>query len=390
MAELDIERIEIVVDPNDPTTKGAYFNEAGDLVVIGKAVAKVDCPKVIIPSADDLEEIIIQIVNRYGAEYLEPIEEILGVFPLSHNWSADLDIPELYWENKIQCIIEEFKLFPQIKFAEVVSKLVPIELKFKVPPFGIEVDCLRLLNDPDYKGELIAELRKMMEEMGDEFDALLPDFTKENWDGTKGIDWPDIKLSKAWKELIGGVKDILEGGLFAAIGKLLGKSPVKEIVELLPDPIGFLLELCISVPAGKFKFDTDAFFKKIIEEAEEAGEDAMQALLDTEIPFVSEVPSILGLDDILPKTLGDLINLDIEDKQIDFPAWNTQKLYERFKTFIQDLPQILLEACLQKLTKLISFIVPSGFPLPFTICSFLEIIGFPKEIDITKALMVET
>ena len=61
----------------------------------------VDCPEVVIPSADDLEKIIIFIGNQYGWEYIQPIEEILGAFPLSHTWDGiTLDIPELEWEGK--------------------------------------------------------------------------------------------------------------------------------------------------------------------------------------------------------------------------------------------------------------------------------------------------
>ena len=74
-------------------------------------VEKIPCPKVITPTADDLEKIIIFIGNKYGWEYIEPLNEILGAFPLSHSWDGiTLDIPELEWENKIQAIIEEFKL----------------------------------------------------------------------------------------------------------------------------------------------------------------------------------------------------------------------------------------------------------------------------------------
>ena len=81
----------------------------------------VDCPEVLIPSADDLEKIIIFIGNKYGWEYIKPIEEILGAFPLSHTWPDDLDFPELEWEGKIQAIIEEFKLFPIVKIAEFLK-----------------------------------------------------------------------------------------------------------------------------------------------------------------------------------------------------------------------------------------------------------------------------
>ena len=124
--------------------------------------------------------------------------------------------------------------------------------------------------------------------------------------------------------------------------------------------------------------------------AEEAGVELRDYLLETEIPFVSEVPSILGLDDILPKTLGDLINLDIKDKQIDFPRWDEQKLFERFKTFIKDLPQVLIEACLAKLTELISYFIPPEIPIPFTLCTFLSVIGFPKEISVNNLVLEGT
>ena len=37
---------------------------------------EVPCPKVVVPTADDLEKIIIFIGNRYGWEYIKPLEEL--------------------------------------------------------------------------------------------------------------------------------------------------------------------------------------------------------------------------------------------------------------------------------------------------------------------------
>ena len=107
------------------------------------------------------------------------------------------------------------------------------------------------------------------------------------------------------------------------------------------------------------------------------------------IPVVSEIASeaeVLGLE--LPETLGDLINLeDIgEFKKIDFPNWNIDKLGDRLKAFIENLPQMLLEAVLEKLSKYLGMLIPSGIPIPFTLCSFLEIIGMPKEISIDNLI----
>ena len=348
------------------------------------AVATVPCPQVIIPSADDLEEAIISIITNYGAEVLEPIEEILGAFPLSHTWPDDLDWPELEWEGKIQAIVEEFKLYPIVKIAEFLA----VPLTVVVPPFGIEVDCKKLFEDPSYKLELLDELEKSLGL--DVIEELMDDFSAENWNGEFGIDIPKIKLAKAWKEMIEELKKIFMTGGFSAIGKLLDKEPLKTLIETLPDPIGFFLELIASFPKGGYEFDADALFKKLREQAEKEGIELKELLLQTEIPFVSEIPAeMLGLEDVLPETLGDLIDLGKtgEHKKIDFPRWDEQKLFERFKTFIKDLPQILFEACLAKLTELIKFFIPPEIPIPFTLCTFLSVIGFPKEISVENLVL---
>lgn len=344
-----------------------------------KSVA-VDCPEVVIPSADDLEKIIIFIGNQYGWEYIQPIEEILGAFPLSHTWPKELDWPELEWEGKIQAIIEEFKLYPIVKIAEFLA----VPLTVVVPPFGITVDAKKLFEDPSYKLELLDELEKSLGL--DVIESLMDDFSAESWNGKFGVDIPKIKLAKAWKELIEELKKIFMSGGMSAMAKLIEKEPLETIVESLPDPIGFFLELIASFPKGGYEFDADALFKKLREQAEKEGLELKELLLQTEIPFVSEVPSILGLDDILPETLGDLIDFDVKKdfKKFDFPRWDEQRLFERFKTFIKDLPQILLEACLAKLTELIKFFIPPEIPIPFTLCTFLTVLGFPKQIDVVE------
>ncbi|OUX37422.1 MAG: hypothetical protein CBE21_09515 [Proteobacteria bacterium TMED261] len=339
---------------------------------------KVPCPKIIVPNSDELENIIIELGNKYGWEYLQPIEEILGAFPLSHTWNKELDIPELEWEGKIQAIVDEYKIFPIIKICEKLG----VSLELTVPPFGIKVDVGKLVSDPEYKTELFEELREIVS-----LDGLLDDFTAEGWNGDLGIDIPDIKLSKAWDEMISEIQSMLETGMFSKIGELLDAEPLKTLIETLPDPIGFLLELVASVPKGGYKFDSDKLFKELREKAEEAGEDVKNSFLEYEIPFVSEVPDILGLGDVLPKTLGDLIDLDKtrEVKNIDFPRWEEEKLFKKFKHFIQNLPQVLLEACLEKLTALIEPLIPPEIPIPFDLCVFLQAIGFPKEISVSSA-----
>ena len=354
---------------------------------------KVPCPKVVKPTADDLEKIIIFIGNRYGWEYIKPLEELLGAFPLSHSWDGiTLDIPELEWEGKIQCIIEEFKLYPLVKIAEVFSKIIPVPIVVVEPITGISVDVPKLVEDPDYKAKLLTEFQQVGDEI---LDLFIPDFILENWDGTDGIDAPAIKMSKAWKEFVAKIKELFQGNIFGTLKDILKDSALETVIDAIKaagSPFTDYLDLLISLPGmvvsgGQLDFDTDAFLMGLKKQFEEAGKDFQTELLAYPLPVVSEIAGqaeLVGLD--LPETLGDLIDLEEigEFKKVDFPNWNIDKLRDRIDNFIKNLPQMLLEAVLEKLSKYLGMLIPSGIPIPFTLCSFLEFLGFPKQIDVVE------
>ena len=113
------ERVGVDVPPMD----------IGDVSLVHPLSAEVPCPAVLLPTADDFSQAIIAIGNRYGWEELKALEEVLGVFPLSHTWDKiNFDVPELEWEGRIEAMIEEFKMFPAIKIAEVLGSLVDLDL----------------------------------------------------------------------------------------------------------------------------------------------------------------------------------------------------------------------------------------------------------------------
>lgn len=360
------------------------------------APVKVPCPKVVKPTADDLEKIIIFIGNQYGWEYIKPLEELLGAFPLSHSWDGiTLDIPELEWENKIQAIIEEFKLYPLVKIAEVFSKIIPVPMVVVEPITGISVDVPKLISDPDYKGQLLTQFQ----EAGDDIiDLLVPDFVLENWDGTDGIDAPAIKMSKAWKEFVAKVKELFQGNVFATLAEILEDEALEAAIELIEEvgrPFTQYLALLIKLPGmvvsgGQLDFDTDAFLMELKKQFKEAGKDFQTELLAYPLPLVSDISGyaeLVGLD--LPETLGDLIDLEEigEFKKVDFPNWNIDKLRDRIDNFIKNLPQMLLEATLDALKKYLKMLVPGDIPIPFTLCSFLEFLGFPKQISVSNLVL---
>jgi len=369
--DLDIENIEILVDPNDPTTKDAYFNEAGDLVVVGKRTAKVPCPDVVVPTADDLRQIFLAIGNRYGWQELEKIEEILGAFPLSFTWNPNFDFKELEWDGRIEALIEEFKMFPAVKIAEVLSEFVPFDFEFTDPIFGIKVDVIKLFKDPEYKGQLIQEMRDKFEELKD----LLPDLSRENWDGTDGVDSPDLALTQMFKEMISEIKKMLTNSLYYGFEKLI--KVFKEIWDALG--LDFIPSLVIDI----LTFDIDGFLQSVKDKWKEEKERG--------ISFQSFKDYLLGIQlPLIGLTVGDLINLESEDSKIDFPNWDTQKILNKIKAYFIDFPQKIIEEWIEKVTKFFEAIgLKWPIPIPFTFCAFLEAIGVPKTIDITNALTLD-
>ena len=66
------------------------------------------------------------------------------------------------------------------------------------------------------------------------------------------------------------------------------------------------------------------------------------------------------------------------------PNWNIDKLRDRFDNFIRNLPQMMFEACLSFLTEIMDILIPVDIPIPFDLCTFLSLIGFPKEISVSN------
>ena len=121
------------------------------------------------------------------------------------------------------------------------------------------------------------------------------------------------------------------------------------------------------------KFDVDGFLLELKKAAKDAGKDFKEMLLETELPLI-------GL------SIGDLLSLENEDKLIDFPNFDVQKIIDKIKAYFRDWPQKLLEewiGIVQAFLDKIEFSLP--IPIPFDLCMFLEQVGFPKEISVTSA-----
>ena len=337
-------------------------NEAG--------AVSVPCPKVLVPTADEVSQIFISIGNQFGWEYLDELKDILGAFPLSFTWDGDFDVPELEWEGRIEAMIEEFKMFPAIKIAEAIAELTPISLELTDPIFGITVDLKKLLEDPEYKGTIV----KQMQDKFEELKSMLPDISRENFDGTDGLDSPSLQLNQMFKEMIGELKKMLTESIYYAFLKLI------EIFEEIWDALG--LDIIPTLIIDILTFDVEDFIGELKEQwkkiKEETGQSFKDFLLEIELPLI-------GLK------VKDLIDMDLNDKKLDIPNWDTQKIINKISAYFRDFPQKLIEEWMKIVTEFLDKIgLNLPIPIPFDFCMFLEIIGFPKEIKIQDALALET
>ena len=111
---------------------------------------------------------------------------------------------------------------------------------------------------------------------------------------------------------------------------------------------------------------------------EETGQSFKDFLLEIELPLI-------GLK------VKDLIDMDLKDKKLDIPNWDTQKIINKIGAYFRDFPQKLIEEWMKIVTEFLDAIgLKLPIPIPFDFCMFLEIIGFPKEIKIQDALALET
>ena len=141
----------------------------------------------------------------------------------------------------------------------------------------------------------------------------------------------------------------------------------------------------------------DEIYELVKQKLDPEGISIQETLLNFPFPIPIAIPSILGLDEVIPETVGDLINLieTEEVKEIDMPNWNVEKLFQRFKTFMSDLPQILFDTVMKVCLDMFSLfkdvfnaLIPEELNLiPLTLCSFLTLIGFPKQINVVETVI---
>ena len=343
----------------------------------------IPCEASLLPKPGDLTNIFNQIINSIAIlelqglpdeaqkirDILDNIKDILGNYPISISDPvfATLEIPEVEWEKRINAMIEEYHLFVQAKFLEIINTVLPVSFAIPVPPFGISVDIVRLFSEPEYKSIIKSQFIDELET----FYPMLPDIYK-SFDGTYGIESPDMKAEAIWEYVITQLNKGALGIIYGLFGDLISKFDT--IWEALGLP---------SLPALT-ELNVEGLINSTIESLEEqikSAPDDMKEELRRQAIEQLESLNIAGF------SVLDLIGGEPNDF-VESLERKMDRFKRRLKNFGEEWPKYLIQEWMQKVQKFFNAIGLGALIewITFTFCDFLKLIGFPAAISITNTL----
>jgi len=367
-------------------------------------VPPIECPKVILPTKADLVNMFSQLANlpaqliaagqeEVAKQIQDILDEVRSLLSIYDPKFDGLSIPEIEWEIMITRLVQDYPMYVQQKILELISKLVPID--FVIPVLGLKIDILKIFTaegvddikkqlsgmTDDMKnkiqalkddltlspGDLQKELQKLAElraEITDKFWALLPDSYKL-FGGDFGLSSIELKVETIWSY----IRSKLNGGMTGLLA-----DAFKALIKLFKIPWDLLGLPDIPLPLPDLNVESilqaiiDAWKKKV-EQGKATYADLIEEL---------EKVSLAGFD------LLSLIGGKIEES-IETAERKIERLMEAARDFGANWPRYLLVKWMEIVTKFFETIGLGAIVefITFTFCDFLNILGFPKTIDLS-------
>jgi len=367
-------------------------------------IPPLECPKVILPTKADLVNMFSQLANlpaqliaagqeevaKQIQDILDEVRELLSIYDPKFN---SLSIPEIEWEIMITRLTQDYPMYVQQKILELISKLVPVD--FVINVLGISIDILKIFT-PEGIEDIKKQLSGMTDDMKNQIQALKDDLTlsaadvqkelqklttlrteitNKFWNllpesyrifgGDYGLESLELKVEAVWSyirsKINGGMTGLLTDA-FQALIKLF-----KEIWDLLGLP-----EIPVPLPDLNVESILQAIidaWKKKVEQGKATYADLIEEL---------EGISLAGFN------LIDLIGGEIEESVVSAER-KIDRLMEAARDFGENWPRYLLTKWMETVTKFFEEIGLGGLLewITFTFCDFLNLLGFPKTIDLS-------
>ena len=364
-------------------------------------VPPIECPKVILPTKGDLVNMFSQLANlpaqliaagqeEVAKQIQDILDEVRSLLSIYDPKFDGLSIPEIEWEIMITRLVQDYPMYVQQKILELISKLVPID--FKIPVLGLSIDILKIFTaegideikkqlsgmSDDMKAQIQAlkddaslsaadlqkELQKLAElraEITDKFWAMLPESYKL-FGGDFGLSSIELKVETIWSY----IRSKLNGGMTGLLA-----DAFKALIKLFKIPWDLLGLPDIPLPLPDL--NVESILQAIID-AWKKKKDATYAELIESLESVS----LVGF------TLIDLIGGKIEESIVSAER-KIERLMEAARDFGANWPRYLLVKWMEIVTKFFETIGLGALVqwITFTFCDFLNILGFPKTIDLS-------
>ena len=367
-------------------------------------VPPIECPKVILPTKADLVNVFSQLANlpaqliaagqeEVAKQIQDILDEVRSLLSIYDPKFDGLSIPEIEWEIMITRLVQDYPMYVQQKILELISKLVPID--FKIPVLGLSIDILKIFTaegiddiknqlsgmSDDMKAQIQAlkddaslsaadlqkELQKLAElraEITDKFWAMLPESYKL-FGGDFGLSSIELKVETIWSY----IRSKLNGGMTGLLA-----DAFKALIKLFKIPWDLLGLPDIPLPLPDLNVESilqaiiDAWKKKV-EQGKATYADLIEEL---------EKVKLVGFD------LLSLIGGKIEES-IETAERKIERLMEAARDFGANWPRYLLVKWMEIVTKFFETIGLGALVewITFTFCDFLNILGFPKTIDLS-------
>lgn len=367
-------------------------------------VPPIECPKVILPTKADLVNMFSQLANlpaqliaagqeEVAKQIQDILDEVRSLLSIYDPKFDGISIPEIEWEIMITRLVQDYPMYVQQKILELISKLVPIN--FKIPVLGLSIDILKIFTaegiddikkqlsgmTDDMKAQIQAlkddaslsaadlqkELQKLAElraEITDKFWAMLPESYKL-FGGDFGLSSIELKVETIWSY----IRSKLNGGMTGLLA-----DAFKALIKLFKIPWDLLGLPDIPLPLPDLNVESilqaiiDAWKKKV-EQGKATYADLIEEL---------EKVKLVGFD------LLSLIGGKIEES-IETAERKIERLMEAARDFGANWPRYLLVKWMEIVTKFFETIGLGALVewITFTFCDFLNILGFPKTIDLS-------
>jgi hypothetical protein len=297
---------------------------------------------------------------------------------------GNLEIPTLEFDLRLRALWQEFKLYLHQKLIDILSNIPG--LSFVLDLINIPIPFLNGVKVFDvFTSEGRERIRAAVSERLDEVADLLGLPWNITFDGTLGLNLPEIRLEFVIARIFSEIERILSSAVWAALGVI---RTLTRPIRIIWDSLGFPV-----LPTFQFPNFGEIFgviwnsIKDLAISLEEKMQMAIDALLNFDLSdfLQGAFGAILAATPWpFPTIIRDLLALLDRDWNLNIPELDFSRVVQAVQTLFDRLPGLIMELWMQLVKPFFEAIknILGGIAalleyIPFTWCTFVNLVAAP-------------